>query len=192
MSDTSEAPRVIETQRLRLTVPGAADAREIFDRYASDPEVTKYLAWPRHRSLDDTHAFLAFSDAAWIAGPAGPYLIRRRGDGRLLGSTGVMCEPSGEATTGYVLARDAWGQGYATEALGAVVDLWAALRRDCLVAYCHSGHSASWRVLEKAGFTRDDKRKATAVVFPNLGTTEPQDVLRYVRVFDRPSLVSAD
>jgi hypothetical protein len=37
----------------------------MFSRYASDHEVTRFLGWPRHRSLDETRAFLQFSDAEW-------------------------------------------------------------------------------------------------------------------------------
>jgi hypothetical protein len=45
-----------------------------------------------------------------------------RTDRRLLGSTGLGFETPTRASTGYVLARDAWGQGYATEALGAIIE----------------------------------------------------------------------
>jgi RimJ/RimL family protein N-acetyltransferase len=53
----------------------SADAELIFRRYASDPEVTKFLGWPRHTSIEQTQAFLEFSDAEWEKWPAGPYLI---------------------------------------------------------------------------------------------------------------------
>jgi ribosomal-protein-alanine N-acetyltransferase len=90
-------------------------------RYSSDSEVTKYVSWPRHQSSEQTNAFLAFSESEWNRWPAGPYLIEGRGDRKLLGSTGLAFETQTVAATGYVLARDAWGQGYATEALAAVV-----------------------------------------------------------------------
>src|SRR5204863_6217316 len=51
---------VIETPRLRLTRPASSDVPEIFSRYAGDPAVTKYLNWPRHRSVGDTRAFLSW------------------------------------------------------------------------------------------------------------------------------------
>jgi len=71
-----------------LRKPIAADADAIFHRYSSDPIVTKYLGWPRHTSVDDTRAFLAFSDAEWKKWQAGPYLIESLEDRRLLGGTG--------------------------------------------------------------------------------------------------------
>jgi ribosomal-protein-alanine N-acetyltransferase len=43
----------IETERLVLRRPSADDGEAVFTRYASDPEVTRYVSWPRHRSLAD-------------------------------------------------------------------------------------------------------------------------------------------
>jgi hypothetical protein len=114
-----KGPVQIETVRLVLVRPQAADAASIFERYASDPDVTRFLGWPRHQSVADTETFLRFSAEEWERWPAGPYLIRSRDDGRLLGGTGLGFEAPQHAATGYVLAKDAWGKGYATEALAA-------------------------------------------------------------------------
>jgi RimJ/RimL family protein N-acetyltransferase len=152
----------------------------IFQRYASDAEVTRYLGWPTHRAVADTEAFLAFSALQWDLDGAGPYLIWARGDGQLLGSTGLGLEPGGQAITGYVLAKDAWGKGYATEALGAVVDVATDIGLGRLYALCHPQHRASWRVLEKCGFERDASWSGQ-VEFPNLATGIMQDVLCYRR-----------
>jgi RimJ/RimL family protein N-acetyltransferase len=46
---------------------------------------------------------------------------RAPGNGNLLGGTGLAFETATVAATGYVLARDALGNGYATEALAAIV-----------------------------------------------------------------------
>jgi RimJ/RimL family protein N-acetyltransferase len=166
------APPEVTTARLILVRPRAGDAPDVFTRYASDPDVTRYLAWPRHTSVRDTQAFLTLSDAEWERWPAGPYLIRRRSDDYLLGSTGLSFDSADQAVTGYVLARDAWGQGYATEALTAMVDVARQTGVRRLYALCHPDHRASWHVLEKCGFDRVDDTRA---VFPNLapGVTQP-------------------
>ena len=44
---SNQAPLRIVTVRLVLSAPQASDAAGIFDRYASNPEVTQYLGWPR-------------------------------------------------------------------------------------------------------------------------------------------------
>jgi len=157
----------IETPRLHLRKPNRSDASEMLARYSGDPEVTKFLGWPMHRSVEDTIAFLSFSDHEWARRPAGPYLIESKNEARLLGSTGLSFETVKMAATGYVLAKDAWGRGYATEALGAMVDLAPKLGLVQIYALGHPNHSDSARALEKCGFQRDSAQ-GRPVQFPNL------------------------
>ena len=185
-----KAPTRIDTPRLLLVQPAASDARAIFERYASDPEVTRFLGWPRHRAIEDTLAFLALSDAEWERWPAGPYLIRASEDGRLLGGTGLAFESAREAFTGYVLARDAWGRGFATEALAAMVDVARRVGVARLHALCHADHRASWHVLEKCGFARDPAW-VQRTEFPNLARGVLQETLRYTIVLEPPGPGSA-
>jgi ribosomal-protein-alanine N-acetyltransferase len=175
------APERVETDRLILRRPVVADVGAIFARYSNDPEVTRFLGWPRHNVIDDTRAFIQFSDAEWHRWPAGPYLIEARDSGILLGSTGLGFETTQRAATGYVLARDAWGHGYATEALHAVVAIAASVAVRRLYALCHPEHVASSHVLEKCGFTREATLRQY-VELPNLRPGESSDVLCYARI----------
>lgn len=172
-----KAPERIETARLVLQRPTAEDISEIFSRYSSDADVTKYVVWPRHKTIADTQAFLKFSDAEWARWPAGPYLIRSL-EGLLLGSTGLGFEWAEHASTGYVLAKDAWKKGIATDALKTIVNISGPLGVKRLYAVVHVDHQASARVLEKAGFTQD-KRIEKHVTFPNLDAEGPSDVFHY-------------
>jgi RimJ/RimL family protein N-acetyltransferase len=171
----------IETARLVLRKPNLGDADAVFSRYAGDPNVTRLLGWPTHRYIEDTRAFLEFCNAEWQRWPAGPYLIEDRA-GRLLGSTGLGFETLLIAATGYVLAEDAWGHGYATEALGAMVELSFQLGLHRLHALCHPENLASARVLEKCGFQREAVPRRAE--FPNLPNGGPQDCWCYSRGFD--------
>jgi [ribosomal protein S5]-alanine N-acetyltransferase len=180
-SITVKAPEALETERLQLRRPGRGDAEAVFARYAADPDVTRFLSWPTHRSLDDTLAFIAFSDAEWDRWPGGPYLIFSKSDGRLLGSTGFAFETPFRASTGYVLARDAWGHGYAREVLRAIVGLAPRVGLRRLYAVCYSRHPASARVLEACGFEHEGLLRS-CFEFPNLAPGEPQDILCYAAV----------
>jgi ribosomal-protein-alanine N-acetyltransferase len=173
-----KAPNQIATARLLLRKPTAEDAEAIFSRYASDAEVTKYLSWPRHRTLEDTKWFLKFSDAEWESQPAGPYIIEAKTGGQLVGSTGLAFESDSVAQTGYVFARDAWGRGYATEALTAMTELARELGVRELYAFCHALHPASAHVLDKCGFRREALLERHTE-FPNLGSNQREDCLRY-------------
>jgi RimJ/RimL family protein N-acetyltransferase len=168
------------TNRLRLRVPQASDAYAIFERYASHPTVTQYVGWPRHKTIQDTLGFLDFSNQQWSQWPIGPLLIEDIGNGRLLGSTGLAYDSSMVASTGYVLAQDSWGQGYASEALAAMVMLAKSHRVERLYALCHAEHEPSRRVLERNHFDLESIL-SKHVVFPNLGIEQPQDVCCYSR-----------
>jgi RimJ/RimL family protein N-acetyltransferase len=169
----------LETDRLVLRRPRAADADAIFERYASDPNVTRYVGWPRQQSADESRAFVRFSDDEWRRWGCGPYLIWPRAGGRLLGGTGLSFDTPRRAATGYVLARDVWGRGYATEALAAMVDLARRLGVADLYAVCHAEHRVSAHVLEKCGFTLT--RTLESQTFPNLSPALGP-ALHYARV----------
>ena len=173
-----KAPERLETARLILRKPRLDDAEAIFARYASDAEVVRYVGWPRHDRVEATRAFLEFSDAEWERAPAGPYLAESRERGGVIGSTGLLFETPFRAATGYVFARDAWGRGYATEALNAMVDVARSVGVVRLYALCHADHTPSAHVLEKCGFTREAVLRRYAE-FPNLAGDEPCDTACY-------------
>lgn len=168
----------IRTERLLLKKPTFADANGIFQRYAGDNAVGRYLAWPIHETIDDTHAFLEFSDAEWEQWPAGPYLIYLQANNWLIGSTGLAFEAPERASTGYVLAKDSWGNGFATEAVAAMKLLAANLGVQRLSAYCHPDHRASRHVLEKSDFLLEGTLRRFAE-FPNLSPGVLVDVVSY-------------
>jgi [ribosomal protein S5]-alanine N-acetyltransferase len=174
-------PRELVTERLRLRRPRDDDAEAIFHRYASSPEVTRYMSFPTHRGIEDTRAFLSRAEESWNAGTDLPYLIERREGGLLLGATGLHVEAPHRYGTGYVLARDAWGRGYATEALTAMLELAFSrpeVRR--VYALCDAEHVASARVMEKCGMQREGLLRRHSLL-PNL-SPDPRDMLCYSKV----------
>jgi RimJ/RimL family protein N-acetyltransferase len=184
-----QAPERLVTERLTLRRPRATDAAAILQSYAGDPDVTSLLAWPRHRSIEDTLAFVEWSDQVWRNTLAGPYLILDRED-RVVGTTGLDVETPWRAATGYVLRRDAWGCGVATEVAVAMTGLAEDLGLDRLYALCHPDNIASARVLGKAGFIREGVLRRHTY-FPNLGVEGPQDVEIWARVTLAPCAANA-
>jgi RimJ/RimL family protein N-acetyltransferase len=99
----------------------------------------------------------------------------------VLGTTGLDVETPWRAATGYVLRRDAWGRGLATEVTVAMTRLADDLGMIRVHALCHPDNTASTRVLAKAGFLREGVlRRHTC--FPNISLDEPQDVEIWARV----------
>ncbi len=171
------APEIFSTARLVLRRVAPADEEAIF-RYASDPELTRYMSWPTHQSYADTRAFVEMSEREWKSKGIGPYIMLQDDD--VIGCTGLHEVAPGQGVTGYILMRDAWGKGYATEACKAMVDLGIGLGFQRIAAVCHSAHAPSARVLEKAGMSFEGIL-ARHTLFPNL-SPEPQDVRSYAWV----------
>ncbi len=179
-SQQDRAPESLTTERLVLRRPRTEDAAAVLGSYAGDPEVTRLLAWPCHRSLDDTLAFIRWSDEVWGSRPAGPYVVLD-GDDRVIGSTGLDVETPWRASTGYVLSREDWGRGLATEIALAMTGLADRLGLIRLYALCHPDNIASARVLARCGFTREGVLRRHTV-FPNMPVSGPQDVECWARV----------
>ena len=180
MQPSLSVPLTLETERLLLRRPQEGDATPIFERYAQDPEVTRFLIWKPHRDLNESHEFIQRCERVWTEGTAYPWVIIRKSDHLLLGM--IELRPEGhKAEFGYVLARDAWGRGYMTEAVRRVVasalgepQMWRVW------AYCQVQNIASARVLEKAELHREGILKRWAI-HPAFGA-EPQDCFCYAIV----------
>ena len=156
------------------------DAEAIFNGYARDAEVTRFLPWTPHSSLADTRAFLRECMEAWRGRSRFPWALSFPVDGfpigmielRLLGHM---------ADVGYVLSREQWGKGYMTEALTVVVEATLALDGVYRVsAVCDVDNHASARVMEKVGMVREG-RLARYIFHPNV-SDEPRDVFLYAKV----------
>lgn len=170
----------IETERLLLRPPTIDDADRIFARYGQDPQVSRYMSWKPHRSLIDTHEFLEKLLGGIEKGAALGYLIFAKHTEQLLGSVGGALDGH-RLQFGYCLARDAWGKGFATEAASAFVEsAWDISSLVRIAAMCDVENTASARVLEKIGLTREGILRKY-LVLPNLGDS-PRDVYMYAAV----------
>jgi ribosomal-protein-alanine N-acetyltransferase len=180
MSNPSvSAPEQLSTARLILRRPTSRDAEGIY-AYASDAETTRMMGWPRHRSLEDTRGFLSFAEEEWRRTGCGAYLVCTS-SGELLGSTGLHLATSTRAVIGYIFGRPYWGQGFATEAAAAMIELARALDIVRVEAAVVASHLASARVLEKIGMELEGVLRAYLVA-PNL-SPDPVDVRLYARIF---------
>ncbi len=90
---THRGTQTIETPRLILRRATLADAQAMFDHWASDPQVTRYLMWPAHTSTDITRQVLQ----SWVNGYQQDnfyqWLMVHKDLGQPIGSiSGMTCE----------------------------------------------------------------------------------------------------
>jgi RimJ/RimL family protein N-acetyltransferase len=87
-------------------------------------------------------------------GRFGTYQLVRRADGSVIGDAGFMGPPdaTGAVSVGCAIIDDARGQGYATEALSALIE-WAREQPGltCILADTTRANVASQRLLERVG-----------------------------------------
>ena len=87
--------------------------------------------------------------------PSAFYLITRASDGRAVGGIGFKEKPDdGRVEIGVGLVPSARGNGYAAEAVAAVLAVAARHGLEQVVADTHRSNIASQRTLEAARFTR--------------------------------------
>ncbi|MEO6567450.1 MAG: GNAT family N-acetyltransferase [Opitutaceae bacterium] len=149
-------PGTFTTARLTGRLPRVDDAAAVFDSYASDPEVTRYLSWPAYTRLEPLRLFLSESISHWEKSESPfSWLLCLKGSDRPIGSIGLTLD-RGKAMFGYVLAKKFWGHGFAAEALASVVE-WSLAQPEIsrAWAFCDVENPASVRVMEKAGMIRE-------------------------------------
>jgi ribosomal-protein-alanine N-acetyltransferase len=127
----------------------------------TDPEVRRYLCDNKVLSRAEVQEMLAMSSAQWPAG-MGFWILRDRGE-KLLGCVGLhpvtagivahAPDLAGEVEPTIALAPDHWGQGYAAEALAAVIaHAFATLGLEHLVAVVDEPNTRSHRLMMRVGF----------------------------------------
>jgi ribosomal-protein-alanine N-acetyltransferase len=145
----------IETARLSFR-DFTLDDYDAVHSYASDPEVTRYTAFGPN-TPEQTKGFLQFVSGESSSEDRANYsfaLIHKETN-ELIGSCGLMRTDSNgpQYSFGYVLRKDRWGQGLASEATTALIEFgFAELRAHRLWAHVFVGNTASEKLLRKLGF----------------------------------------
>lgn len=114
----------LQTTRLVVDALEPADAETLFG-YRADPQVSRYQGW-RPASVKDALRFIDRCRTVTLDTPGSWFqrAIRRRDSAELIGDLGLHFVANAEATVelGISLSPRYQGQGFAGEALGAVLE----------------------------------------------------------------------
>ena len=115
----------LETSRLLLRRAVTEDAQPMFDNWASDPEVTKYLTWPAHSSPEISEMVIN----SWIDGYQKDdfyqwMIALKDAPDSPIGSISVVAlnNDISKAEIGYCIGAPWWHRGIMSEALQEVMD----------------------------------------------------------------------
>jgi RimJ/RimL family protein N-acetyltransferase len=154
----------LTTPRLTIRMLRTEDAAELV-AYRNDPEVARHQDWtmPFTRS----EAALLAADQRHLAGPApGRWVqLAMESQGHVIGDLGVrLDEHAAVATVGYTVSRTHQRQGYATEAVGAVLAALFASGVLRVEAHVDPANTASIRLLRRLGFVDEGTLEGVALV----------------------------
>lgn len=173
----------LQTKRLILAPYSEGDLEDILS-YASHPEVSKFVPWESHKTIEDSRKFLDFiKQSTRLASGKLFYIfaIRLKESGRVVGSIDFKNVNPCCGQIDYALGFDYWNKGIMSEAATAIRD-WAFSCSSELVrlqAFCVADNVGSSRVMEKIGMKKEGVRKKS---FMLKGT--PVDLIDYAILRD--------
>ncbi len=165
MSDTLFATQRLSCRRWRKT-----DLEAIYAAY-SDPEAMRWVGDGTPITRDACERWYGITVNNYTERGYGMFALESRGDGGVVGFCGIT-HPDGqvEPEIKYTIMRELWGQGYASEAVPALVRYAIAeLGLAYMIATVDPENLASQRILKKAGFqqapARTESDGSTTLVF---------------------------
>jgi RimJ/RimL family protein N-acetyltransferase len=140
---------VLETERLVLRAPRLEDAKTVA-ALANDRRIAENTArLPHPYKLADAKDWISAAGTR----PGEQTFIITLASGAIIGACGLELRDPPTPEIGYWLGVPYWGQGYATEAVRALIDhAFTDLDHECLNAGARVTNPLSRRVLEKCGF----------------------------------------
>lgn len=149
----------LETERLVLRPLGTGDF-EAYYSYTSVPENMVYTIFGPF-TPEEARKFLEMYENWWKEDPPRVYefaITLKKENGKMIGNCGLYMDDEKRATAmlGWYIHRDYWNQGYATEAVKALLKFgFEDLELHRIHAECNTDNIASARVMEKVGMRRE-------------------------------------
>lgn len=145
--------QILHTPRLTLRPFTTEDAQAMYENWASDEHVTRYLTWTPHPSPDFTRQLVAHWCDSYQRPDFYQWVIVY--EEASVGSISIVSSSDKHeyAELGYCMARAWWNQGLMTEAVTAVIDYLFAQCSFHRLQLCHAApNPASGAVARKCGF----------------------------------------
>ena len=153
-----------ETERL-LIRPWSDDDRPHFETLMNDPEVTRYLRGGQPYTQAEVDEWFARQARQLAEHDVCMGAVIEKSSDRLIGISGVQpLGTTGDLEIGWILSRDAWGRGYATEAGAAAMrHVLQTLARPRVVAVIDPPNEPSKRVAARLGMEYEARYTGAAI-----------------------------
>ena len=158
----------LSSNRLTLTKIGASDLESVFELFSS-PEVVKYYDLDVFSERAQAEKLVLLFESRYESLSGIRWGIRLKESGSLIGTCGFnsWSEKMRNATIGYDLKSEYWGQGITTEAVAEIIHAAFSGMLPCgplhrIQADTIPGNVASEKVLVKLGFKEEGTRRECA------------------------------
>ncbi len=145
---------ILETDRLILRRFTIDDAEKMFDNWASDDEVTKYLTWPTHQNVEMTMGYINYCIQEYAKPAFYQWIIEIKEIHEPIGNISVVkvIDEIDSLELGWVIGRKYWGKGYTAEAAKVILEvLFDKVGANCIYAGHDVNNPNSGRVMQKIG-----------------------------------------
>lgn len=146
--------QILTTARLVLRPWRKDDAHDMYENWAHDSDVTKYMTWLPHESEAETRALLTVWEEESKLPTTYHWAITYREGGKLIGDICAVDvnETNERCTIGYCLMKAEWGKGVMTEALQEMLRyLFEEVGFHRVIGQHVAENIGSSRVMEKCG-----------------------------------------
>ncbi len=155
-----------------------SDAQDIFNEYAQDDLVTRYLVWAPHTEVRETEVYVEHVLRQVREDLLVALVMVETRTGSVCGQIDLRKPSSHRRDLGYVLARRLWHRGLMTKVVRHVVDLlWEDMTVCRIGGVCDVENLGSSRVMEKCNFLQEGRLRRW-LVHPAMGSL-PRDCLQY-------------
>ena len=151
----------IYTKRL-LIREHIVDDLPTYHNWLSDAELMRYIGFPATQTIEQSFVRLAKEIDAQTHADRKIYFlaVTLKSTGQMIGDCGITVEnrqqDSGIGYVGYVLLKEHWGKGYATEILEALIKFaFDELKLHKVIACCDAENQASKRVMQKCVMVKE-------------------------------------
>ncbi len=144
-------PRKLNTPRLALDPFHLGDADELYS-IRGDPLAMVHWDWPGDTTLEQTRAVARIFMEDMERGTGLYWTVRSRLAGAFVGVADLSERTSDRADLGFMIRRDLWGRGYASEAAAAVIDEAWSMGLTRVSARCHADNTRSTHLLKRLRF----------------------------------------
>ena len=156
----------LESERLKYRKIRMDDAEAMYNNWASDDEVTKYLTWPTHSDISVTRSVIS----SWVDSYKNDdyylWVIEEKEKGELIGTIAVVNKDDDKKQfeLGMCLCKRYWGKRFALEAAHTVMEYLKGLGYKYLIASTEVGNEKCLRAISKenleyCGIEKDGSKK---------------------------------